>query len=166
VGRWVAERYVWPEAGAVRFVLTGVPPIAEPVRVRVGPSGREGYPRPVIALEVEPWVGVKTVEEIYRRLQRRLLGGINQRPSEKNLAVVEFVTDHTLPWQDAPSFRSLARAWNEHAERLGRPDWAYKNLDMFSRDYNRTLKALLAPDYPSSLVDAGPSAEIRQPDPR
>jgi hypothetical protein len=93
LSRWTAERYVWPEPYAAQFILTGLPPHVPPIRAEVGTSGHAGYPRPVIALEIEPWSSAETVEEVYRVLQRRLLGRINQRIGEKNLAT----WDATVP---------------------------------------------------------------------
>ncbi len=62
----------------------------------------------MMALEAEPWVSAATVETVYRALQRRALGGINQRVGEKALAVFEFALERIDDDHGIPPFRQLA----------------------------------------------------------
>ena len=161
VGKWLAERYLWPERDACWFVLNGVPPAVAPVRVSGRMTGHANLPRGVINLEVEPWVSAPTVEAIYRALQRRALGGTNHRISERNMAVFEYV----LGWIDPehgtmPPFRWMATKWNEGVRNK---KWKYapERLDEFGRDFHRARKALLTPRYPGL-----PPAEETGPGPQ
>ena len=97
LSQWLADRYGWLEPLATLFVLTGIPPFRLPVRMWEGNSTPPGFPpRRVVQLEAEPWVSARTVETVFRGLQRRVLGGINQQRGEKGLAVFEFVLHDSL----------------------------------------------------------------------
>jgi hypothetical protein len=61
--------YPWTEAGAVRFVLTGIPPVVSPIRVEWGTTVRAPVPPRWISITVEPWLTPDKVKEVYAEEQ-------------------------------------------------------------------------------------------------
>ncbi len=162
--------YPWEQREAAWFVLTDDVGL-EPIRAR---TGRIGYPdrytRGQIELSVDPWVSADTVQRTYRYLQRSMLAGAHNRSGdnraipERSLAVFNFVEELRLPGGPTPTFRDMARLWNQRW-RSERPTWCYPEpLDKFKRTYDETKARLLTLRY--ALPGDEPQAVEGDPQPR
>jgi hypothetical protein len=68
----LAERYGWQEGQAVWFLLTDQVPWVSPGSWRLVSRFSPFAVRPVVVLEVEPWLPPAAVMDAYRRIQRQL----------------------------------------------------------------------------------------------
>jgi len=118
----------------------------------------------VITLRIAPWVSAGTVYEVYRDIQRRILGQDNRPIGEMNLKLLQFVEERIDPvglveedstvssfterlaqleYAKVPEGRRLVKEWDEQECVKQNPNWAYgKDTRRFWRDYHRTLKAV------------------------
>jgi hypothetical protein len=148
----LAERFLWQRAQATQFVLTGdEPPAVPPVTIRYALQGDEDFKHGQVTLTVAPWVSAKTVNEVYRDIQKRILGSSrNRKPEVKNLTLLRFVLER----EDIASLsrprrrergRELVKEWNKK-----KPGWAYDKsqpTSTFWRDYNDIKESVIRPEY-------------------
>jgi hypothetical protein len=152
LGGQLAERFSWQRAQAAWFVLTGEPPAVPPVRIRYRVEEDEDFKRGVVTLEVATWVSAETVDAVYRDIQRRRLGSINNRQLDtKTLKLVRFVAKQT---KSIELTRAERRGWGEKLVET----WNKENLHYaytkrkqptsdFWKDYSRGIQLLLSPTY-------------------
>ena len=99
----LAKRYLWENAQATMFVLTGEIPARPALRVSYEWKGAGVGSRALkasqglVTLEVAPWVSAKTVDRAYRAAQKRILRRHNRPVQEKNLSLFRFVTQRLEP---------------------------------------------------------------------
>jgi hypothetical protein len=99
----LAKRYLWEDAQATMFVLSGEIPARPPLRVSYEWKGAGVGSRAlqasqgVVTLEVAPWVSAKTLHRAYRIAQKRILDHDNRHIMEKNLKLFRFVTERLEP---------------------------------------------------------------------
>lgn len=137
---WLAKRYMWREADAAWFVLTGVEPPIPPVRSSARWQGWGGCDRALVTLDVDPCTSSRTVERVYREWQRRLRPA-KARSMDHGVEVFRFVVAHKRTNGRRPIWKALAGEWDRtHPDRSYGTAW--RNL---SRDYHRAKKALLFP---------------------
>jgi hypothetical protein len=98
-----------------------------------------------LTISVEPWLSPKAVLDIYRTVQRRFIGHQSRPLSEKNLMLFDCVSSRMLSGQEVPPWRSLMAEWNKKHQ--GHPDWQYKNVRIFARDFRRTGSMVVFPSY-------------------
>jgi hypothetical protein len=138
----LAERYGWQEAQAVWFLLTDQVPWVSPGSWRLVTRFSPFAVRPVVILEVEPWLPAATVMDAYRRIQRQL--GIGRNVGEKASTLVSFLADHMAvrlagePRLEFPPWRKLMVAWNE-----SHPDQRYEDVRRFVRDCRAALERVI-----------------------
>jgi hypothetical protein len=138
----LAERYGWQEAQAVWFLLTDQVPWVSPGSWRLVTRFSPFAVRPVVILEVEPWLPPATVMDAYRRIQRQL--GIGRNVGEKASTLVSFLADHMAvrlagePRLEFPPWRKLMVAWNE-----SHPDQRYEDVRRFVRDCRAALERVI-----------------------
>lgn len=89
-----------------------------------------------LTISVPIWMSAATVERAYRYVQRRCLGGGNNRaPRGPALALARFLAQHP-----AGTWRARMRRWN-----AANPRTAYSDVRLFFRDCQRARKAVAAP---------------------
>ncbi len=99
---------------------------------------------PTITLQIPLWVSPETVEEVYRRKQRDVLGHYQRGPGKPKLEVVYFVELIRGISTKQHSWQELVQWWN----RMKPAESQYHDTPgslaerQFSRDYYRTLKLL------------------------
>jgi hypothetical protein len=142
LGARLAERYGWQEAQAVWFLLTDQVPWVSPGSWRLVTRFSPFAVRPVVILEVEPWLPAATVMDAYRRIQRQL--GLGRNVGEKASTLVSFLADHTVvrlagePRLELPPWRRLMALWNE-----SHPDQRYQDVRRFARDCQAALERVV-----------------------
>ncbi len=137
----IAGRYGWPEAGATRFLLTGIPPTVPTISggTRIASHGiQEGNVHlPVqatITINAQAHVSPRGVAEMFARLQRRLTGHRKGRDvSASNLVLVDFVCEQIVRRGHLPPWRQLLRLWNGK-----RRTPRYTSPSKMQRDYEST----------------------------
>ena len=170
IGAQLSERYSWQEAQATWFVLTGIIPAVQPVRTAYQAKRSRHFNHGEIILTVAPWVPADVVRNVYRKAQRKVLGGDNQPLREKNLKLMRFVTERIDPlgglqdrrrekgwdWRDAeeevpwleyetmPSGKELVEEWDSQEWVQENPEErAYRgDTRRFWRDYGRVRRAV------------------------
>jgi len=152
LGGQLAERFSWQRAQAVRFVLTGELAAVPPISLRYRVEEDEDFKRGVVTLSVATWVSAETVDAVYRDIQRRMLGDINNRQLDiKTLQLVRFVAKQT---NSIDLTRAQRRQWGEKLVKA----WDKENLHHayskrkqptsdFWKDYSRGIQFLLSPKY-------------------
>jgi hypothetical protein len=134
----LAERYGWQEGQAVWFLLTDRTPWVSPGSWRLVTRFSPFAVRPVVILEVEPWLPAATVMDAYRRIQRQL--GVGRNVGQKASTLVSFLADHMAvrlagePRLEFPPWRRLMALWNE-----SHPDQRYEDVRRFARDCQAAL---------------------------
>lgn len=140
--------YFWKGINASWFVLTGYVPVVNTFKLRISHTWRPHGPKvATVTLTVEPWLSAEKVQQIYRDVQRRLLGGKdNGRVGERSLKLLQFVAEHresaNVSWQE------LRRLWNATY-----PEWAYtaedsdKAKSKFYNAHKRAYGRVIEPDY-------------------
>jgi len=102
LSRWLAARYPWEQKDAAWFVLTNEPPDVISLAFSRDPT------RHTFTLTFAPWVSEDTILRSYRSACK----GDAKLPTEKSLAVLRFVDEHTLAGEE-PQWASLTGLWNE-----------------------------------------------------
>jgi hypothetical protein len=142
LGARLAERYGWQEAQAVWFLLTDQVPWVSPGSWRLVTRFSPFAVRPVVILEVEPWLPAATVMDAYRRIQRQL--GVGRNVGEKASTLISFLADHMVvrlagePRLELPPWRRLMALWNE-----SHPDQRYQDVRRFARDCQAALERVV-----------------------
>jgi hypothetical protein len=138
----LVKQYPWNGPEATTYVLTGdvpfIPPIyVAPVEFRVGAFGQTK-----LEVTIEPWVSARTVARFYKYLRSASFTGRSRALGEKNLALFRFVTRHTQPGHEIPSYEELRKMWNSQY-----PKWQYQSAWVLARDYRRAGKVIVFPRY-------------------
>jgi hypothetical protein len=102
LSRWLTARYPWDLKDAAWFVLTNEPPDVISLAFSRDPT------RHTFTLTFAPWVSEDTILRSYRSARK----GDAKLPTEKSLAVLRFVDEHT-PSGEVPQWARLTRLWNE-----------------------------------------------------
>jgi hypothetical protein len=137
-----SAKYPWRKGDAGWFILTGevpkVPAIGYSFDWTMGSRGT----RVVIDMQVEPWISVDRVADLYKRLQNETLGGRNRPISDRRISLFRFATNATNDNGEVPPWRELMIEWNNQF-----PKWTYDNVRNFSRDYWAGARGLIFPKY-------------------
>jgi len=133
----LSRAYLWSEAQACVFVLTGAIPVVARVRCTLIHSDPSSTSR--ISLSVDPTVTPKELADGYRSIRRRFLGGRYRSPSAKHirLAALAGTRGGAEPWAD-----TLA-AWNKGCEPSDR--YTGDKLRTFARDCRAAVARVLEP---------------------
>jgi hypothetical protein len=76
------------------FVLTGELPQIRPIDIGIPEHSRgESHALMRLDLEIHPWTSASAVLEVYKRIQRILVGPRNRAPEVASLEFYEFVSD-------------------------------------------------------------------------
>jgi len=152
LGGQLAERYSWQRAQAARFVLTGEPPAVPPISLRYRVEEDEDFIRGVVTLTVATWASAQTVDKVYRDIQKRMLGGPNNRQLDtKTLELLRFVmkeenTSNLSRARRRERGRKLVEEWDEENPHLAYGKRKQPTSD-FWKDYSRGIKLLPSPKY-------------------
>jgi hypothetical protein len=151
IAQWaerIAKDFLWSEAEAIRFALTGQAPSIDPVSAhfKVATDGRGAPVRPEIILRVQPFVSMKTIERAMaaRRFSLGRRFRLGPPLALRTLAVFDFVEDARARegWEAVPWAR-LVKRW-DGTERGKRRGWGYRaDRGNFRRDYERIRKLLI-----------------------
>lgn len=90
--QWV---FPWSMAHAGWFILTGVAPNIHPIEIGYPEQHRgasHGFMK--IELTVHPWLSATTLQRVYKRIQRIVIGPRNRPPKMKSLEFYDFVSEH------------------------------------------------------------------------
>ena len=143
-------------AQATRFVLTGEPPAVPPVTIRYRVEEDEDFKRGVVTLTLATWVSAQTVDKVYRDIQKRMLGGPNNRQLDtKTLELLRFVMkiENTLNLSSArrrKRGRELVEKWDKENPHLAYGKRKQPTSD-FWKDCSRGIQLLLRPEYKRPL---------------
>ena len=140
------NQYGWREGDAKRFVLTGYVPPVDPLTVTVhGPwrwrrdAGKDYFLKTAqITIKAHVWVRADEVEQVFRNVQRQILGGDNRPSEERVLAAVRFVAQQIME-HGQERWRKRWERWNERYA----PAWRYKH----HRQLRQAFVRFIRPDY-------------------
>jgi hypothetical protein len=139
VANWLRQHYripCWEPGDAEMFVLTGKLWLSP---VQWSASGGRIGPLAPLTLTIMPFVSAKTVERVYRDIQRQVLEGEdNRRVEARALAVFRFVTERRVAGDGAARWARWMREWN-HAHR-DQPAWQFSDRSAFRRVLQRAEK--------------------------
>jgi hypothetical protein len=102
VSRWLTTRYPWEQKDAAWFVVTNEPPDVLSLAFSRDPT------RHTFTLTFAAWVSEDTILKAYHSVYK----GDAKLPTEKSLAVLRFVNEHTSSEEEA-HWANLTRFWNE-----------------------------------------------------
>jgi hypothetical protein len=152
----LTKAHPWDVDQATWFVLTGDAPLVRPIQAKINSSwmlGRRALT--TISLNVQPWVPAETVENVYRQVQSRVLGGENKRIGDKSLRLLEFVTQRAEADGELPSGRALVEQWDQiwiHEK----PQWCYgADTRTFWRDLRNAQRSVTNSKRAGLFLDAG-----------
>jgi hypothetical protein len=154
--RVMTKSHPWDIDQATWFVLTGEPPLVQPIRAKVNSSWIPGIRAlTTISLTIQPWVPAETVEHAYRQVQRRVLGGHNKRIGDKSLRLLEFVTERADANGNLPSGSMLVQEWDDKWIQQ-RPRWCYgTDTRTFWRDFKSAQRSLTNSKRAGLFLQAG-----------
>jgi len=152
VARCLVEQLPWEFADAAVFVLCGLPPWIDPIRVwteaRDFPCCNDGR----VVLEIAPWVSDETVAAAFRSLRSMLVGRSNRGLSERAEAVLRFVMQEIEHWPPAADdWPVLFEAWQRTlGERFPYANH-YKLKQAYQHAEARLLRSSFAFPWPPRL---------------
>jgi hypothetical protein len=152
----LANTFVWRAEDAALFVLCNY--YTPPVRifsVEGNVTRHQGGPEVgSITITVEPWLPAETVIDIYKKVQKKMLGKRPHRVSRKRLRVLELVE----MMGEGASWRECMEQWNElHPE-----EEKYKDVRNFSKAYKEVREYVLEPGYTALEPDERAAREERR----
>ena len=150
----IAEHYDWSEADATWFILTGKWPLFRPVLVRPTGGWQHDHTHLRLRFEVEPWASSRSVLNVFRHMQRLVLGARGRPLSAQNLELFDFVSERVMQSGGSVSWGTLRDEWNRSARGV-----AYLDRRRLARDFKRTGQKLMFP--PVNWPSAG-KAEVEQ----
>jgi hypothetical protein len=133
----LAKTYRWREGEAVWFVLTGSAPQVRPLQVTtsVSESTLDYHPDTArITLTADAWVNAEEVEQVFREVQRQILGGDARPLSERTLVAVTFVARRMREYPKEP-WSKRWEAWNKTCPK----EWRYSNYRGFRQVFERFI---------------------------
>jgi hypothetical protein len=150
LSKQLARDYMWHEAHAAFFVLTGDVPWVAPIEVSWRSLGRTittvdgqaAWPlsllRPRITIEVDAWMSVETVTQTYKAVQRHILQRDNCNLRARSRALVRFLVETT--GDDRTPAQRLA-AWNQQY-----PQWRYAEYGRLQAAFKRAEFQICFPE--------------------
>ena len=138
----LAGKYLWDEAEATWFVLTGATPSTPAFFAQLEGCWDEEHALLRINLSIQPWVSAKTVMRFYRQQQQRLLGHRNRHPQLKSLVLMDAVAQMR---HDGRTWLECLDGWNRSHPRPLR----YRRADVrnFRRDYEAIYSLVIKPNF-------------------
>jgi hypothetical protein len=121
----LTKSHPWNIDEATWFVLTSERPTLQPIRAKINSSWTPGTrAHTTISLTIQPWVSPETVEAAYRQIQKEVIGGECGRIGDKNLKLLEFVTNRADANGNLPKGEVLVQEWDKERKRK-HPEWCY-----------------------------------------
>lgn len=123
----------WTEAQATIFVLTGLPPLIQSVRIHIATN--EDMPAlSRIVISVDPSFSPRELADIYRQVRQQFVSKRHRELTDKHIYLALFAARQP---HDLPVSARMA-AWNEE-----HPEWAYVRESNFSHDSLQAQRRLL-----------------------
>lgn len=149
-GDHVATRYLWELGDAAWFILTGVPPMMPAVEGEIQERRSTFHTDARITLVIRHWVSPQSVEQMYRGIQRSMLGKRFRPLKAEQIEKFAFVEEKRESDGERRSWQSLYLEWcKKHRKR---DDGKWKS---FARDYGRTRQAMMPAQIPISTKSVG-----------
>jgi hypothetical protein len=137
----LAAAYLWHEADAAWFILSGEAPSTPCFRVEVRQGTGADNRQVRLNLSVQPWVSAKTVNRVYRHYQQIILGRENRHPKVESLRFMDFVAS----WlHRGSSWESIMKEWNR---RHPRQQYKAREIGNFKRDFQNIHRLVLWARY-------------------
>lgn len=132
----------WNVDSVALFVLTGIAPLAHPIKVRLARAkGSMDIPSHV-SFEVFPWIRPESVVESYKSIRRELDVKLRNQEARK-FDVVAFVLERSKSYAlKTMKFSQLRESWN-----TAFPENEFKKTDSFRTYFDRGLQAVKARYY-------------------
>jgi hypothetical protein len=129
----------WTIDAAARFVLTGTVPHIDPVNAVLRSRWYTvDQTRTVLVITAEHWIREKTVSQLYRQMQQRLMEGERHRhPRAKAIALIRFVEERGGIEVERDRRRLMREEWNQQY-----PKWQFNPGGAFKRAYTRAQQSL------------------------
>jgi hypothetical protein len=129
----LAQRFLWKEAHATTFILTGLTPPIRECEYRVE-DWRAAPALTRVVFEIDPTMSPREVANLYRQIRFRHFGRRHRSMTAKHIELAKF-------WSSIPegrTWKALREEWNKL-----HPRWAYKREQNFARDCEQARKRLL-----------------------
>lgn len=132
----LAGTYPWTPDRALAYVLTGLAPRVDPVRIRIEGGHPIGASTRIV-MEIDPAIEPGEVARRYERTRRQMVPARLRQPDERALALALHAAEHP----DADPGASL-QAWNR-----AHPSMAYADARRFERELALARRRLLDPPW-------------------
>ena len=129
VSKSLERRFIWKEAQASVFVLTGLSPLLSSLRGAI----RMTFSQPIssrINMEIDPILTPEEVAEQYKKLRASLIKARYRSMTGKHLRLAEFYGGHK---PEGTTWAALMEKWNHSQDR----GWEYDRFETFARDCKR-----------------------------
>lgn len=143
----ISDRYPWIPSAATWFVLTGKPPLVQPITwtqtTKMGwpepwdSDSQPTYQRETVTFTVEPWVSSQTIARFYRGLQKVHRGTDTRKQSERVLDLFVFVNDLKRKRGEGMTWDRILSAWNKR-----NPSRRYGSYSSLRSAYQRAFKLI------------------------
>jgi hypothetical protein len=140
------QEYPWSAPAAALFVLTGMVPAVEPIKLRMQAAKRIPACRRIV-LEIDPTVTPRQLGDYYRRARRKLWDKRIRNQIEKHLRLAEFWANGVSEVEVKPRMAE----WNRQYSR--KPNFRYGSVATFRRDSLQARKRLLGLHLSSPTID-------------
>lgn len=111
--RELSQSFPWREGQAVWYLLTDEPPLVAPLRSWASVIDGLQYNHARVVIEIEPWVGVRSLVRTYLMAKKNTLVGINRAPSERRSKLLAFVSRLDEPRGQPINWEARKHAWNK-----------------------------------------------------
>jgi hypothetical protein len=156
----LTKTFNWEQGDAAWFVLTGRAPLVRPLGVKVSVNNtpmhaqrqvikRASRNRPAhnlpakrvrdyhastarISVTADAWLDAGEVEQVFREVQRQVLGGDAKRRDERTLEVAKFVARRMREYGEE-TWRERWEAWNRKCTK----EWHYKSYRGLRQTFER-----------------------------
>jgi len=134
----VSSFFRWSTQQTLLFLLTGKPPMVEPIEVSRWSTKNSVWGNAArVTLSFDVWVSNATILRVVDRL-RRMSGLLGKRPIEPKTLELAALVSETMFDKNQRSQRALMEQWNDDF-----PEWKYSDERHFARDCRRAKRIIL-----------------------
>jgi hypothetical protein len=134
LGRWLSDRFGWPEPSAVFFVLTNVPPLPDPSFSYEISPGKHFPALDRVVMRVNPEMSAKELAAAYRAIRSQHFRARVRSLTPKHINLALFFASRP----DESKWKELLDEWNKSY-----PKWRYRSESNFARDCREARRRVL-----------------------
>jgi hypothetical protein len=139
--RWIADRLDCQDAQATAYILVGLKPLINPLKVEIQPTFyKDGPSIGKITIIIREPVSTDEMIDAYRKARSKLWGYTkdHQLPNDKDYALIEFMQARGV--SNNPDWESLRLEWNQQNK-----DWSFEYWRNLKVAYSRAKDKIFPP---------------------